>query len=161
MTGSSSAFPGAPTPDTSTRLGAAFIDAAIASLLAVFLGGIPLLGGFVGAAYLVVRDGLELGPVRYRSMGKYLMGLGVVRLDGQPVSLETSVLRNWMFGLGAVAGILAAVPIVGGLIAPLASVGGLALILYELYSVFADPSGRRLGDRLGNTKVVQTGTSSW
>lgn len=161
MQGSSSAVPGAPTPEKSTRLGAALIDGVIAFILTAFLGGLPLLGGVVGAAYLVVRDGLELGPIRYRSVGKHLMGLSVVRLDGKPLSLETSVLRNWMFGLGALAGILTAVPLVGGLIAPLASIGGLALILYEVYAVFTDPSGRRWGDRLGHTKVVQTGRSSW
>lgn len=160
MNGSSSAFPSAQAPEKATRLGAALIDGVIAFILTTLLGGIPLLGGVVGAAYLVVRDGLELGPVRYRSVGKYLMGLGLVRMDGQPVTLETSLLRNWMFGLGAVGGILVAVPIVGGLIAPVASIGGLTLILFEVYNVFSDPSGRRWGDRLGNTRVVQTGTPS-
>lgn len=157
MNGSSSSFSGGGTPEKATRLSAALIDGVIAVLLTGLLGGIPALGGIIGAAYLVVRDGLEIGPVRDRSVGKHLMGLRLVRLDGKPVSLETSLLRNWMFGLGAVAGILTAVPIVGGLIAPLASFAGLVLIVYEIYNVVAHPSGRRWGDRLGNTRVIEAG----
>lgn len=89
------------------------------------------------------------------------MGLGLVRLDGKPMTLETSLLRNWMFGLGVLAGVLTAVPIVGGLIAPLVTIGGFGIILYEVYSVLATSSGRRWGDRLGNTRVVEVPSSPW
>lgn len=109
----------------------------------------------MGAAYLVARDGVEAGPLRFRSVGKYVMGL--VRLDGRPVSLETSVQRNWMLGVLFVAGLFVFVPIVGGALASLLSFLGLGLILFEVYNVLSDPAGRRWGDRLGNTKVVETG----
>ncbi len=85
------------------------------------------------------------------------MGLNLVRLDGGPVSLETSVQRNWMLGLSSVAGAFIVVPIVGGALASFLSLAGLGLILFEIYNVFADPVGRRWGDRLGNTKVVAAG----
>jgi len=116
-----------------------------------------LLGGLLGGVYLVVRDGVEVGPLRFRSVGKYVMGLDLVRLDGRPVTLETSVQRNWMLGLSSVAGAFIVVPIVGGALASLVSLAGLGLVLYEVYNVFADPDGRRWGDRLGNTKVVAAG----
>lgn len=97
MNGSSPTFSGAGTPEKATRLSAALIDGVIAVLLTGLLGGIPVLGGIVGAAYLVVRDGLEIGPVRDRSVGKHLMGLRLVRLDGKPLvwrppSFETGCL---------------------------------------------------------------------
>lgn len=157
----SSASPTGQRPEKATRLAAALIDGLIATVLVMLLGGLPLIGGAVGAIYLVVRDGFELGPIHFRSVGKHLMGLGLVRLDGKPMTLETSLLRNWMFGLGIIAGILAAVPIVGGLIAPLVTLGGFGIILYEVYNVFVSSSGRRWGDRLGNTKVVQVTSSPW
>jgi uncharacterized RDD family membrane protein YckC len=137
------------------RVVAALLDGIIASGLIALLGGAP--GALVGAAYLVARDGVDVGPLRFRSVGKYVMGLGLVRLDGRPVSLETSVQRNWMLGLLFVAGLFVLVPIVGGALASLLSFLGLGLILFEIYNVLADPAGRRWGDRLGNTKVVEAG----
>jgi uncharacterized RDD family membrane protein YckC len=138
-------------------LTAALLDGIIATGLTAFFGGLPLLAGLVGAAYLVARDGVEVGPLRFRSVGKYVMGLGLVRLDGAPVTLETSVQRNWMLGLSSVAGVFIAVPIVGGALASLLSLVGLGLILFETYNVVADPAGRRWGDQFGNTRVVATG----
>lgn len=145
------------TPTQHERIVAALLDGIIASGLTAFLSGAPLLGGLVGGAYLVARDGFEVGPLRFRSVGKYVMGLGLVRLDGRPLTLETSVQRNWMLGLTSVAGAFVVVPIVGGALASLVSFAGLALILFEIYNVLADPAGRRWGDRLGKTKVVETG----
>lgn len=153
MNGSSTAA----TPDQRDRFMAALVDGIIATALTALLGGAPVLGGLIGGVYLVARDGFELGPLHFRSMGKYVMGLGLVRLDGRPVMLETSVQRNWMLGLSSVAGLFVVVPIVGGALASLGSLGGLGLILFEIYNVFDDPAGRRWGDRLGNTKVVEAG----
>jgi hypothetical protein len=134
---------------------AALLDGIIASGLIVLLGGAP--GALLGAAYLVARDGVEAGPIHFRSVGKYVMGLGLVRLDGRPVNLETSVQRNWMLAVLFVAGPFVLVPIVGGALASLLSFLGLGLLLFEIYNVLADPAGRRWGDRLGNTRVVETG----
>jgi hypothetical protein len=137
------------------RVVAALLDGIIASGLIALLGGAP--GALLGAAYLVARDGVEAGPIHFRSVGKYVMGLGLVRLDGRPVNLETSVQRNWMLAVLFVAGPFVLVPIVGGALASLLSFLGLGLLLFEIYNVLADPAGRRWGDRLGNTRVVETG----
>ncbi len=147
----------ASSPSQHERFVAALLDGIIATGLTALFGGAPLLGGLVGGLYLVARDGFEVGPLRFRSPGKYVMGLDLVRLDGGPVSLETSVQRNWMLGLSSVAGAFIVVPIVGGALASFLSLAGLGLILFEIYNVFADPVGRRWGDRLGNTKVVAAG----
>lgn len=136
---------------------AALLDGIIATALTALLGGAPVLGGLVGGIYLIGRDGFEFGPLHFRSVGKYVMGLGLVRRDGRPVTLETSVQRNWMLGLSSVASLFVIVPIVGGALASLLSLGGLGLILFEIYNVFNDPAGRRWGDRLGNTRVVEAG----
>lgn len=137
------------------RMMAALLDGIIASGLIALLGGVP--GTLVGAAYLVARDGVEVGPLHFRSVGKYVMGLGLVRLDGRPVSLETSVQRNWMLGVLFASGLFVVVPIVGGALASLLSFLGLGLLLFEVYNVLSNPAGRRWGDRLGNTKVVEAG----
>ncbi|MFB6279297.1 MAG: RDD family protein [Salinibacter sp.] len=152
MNGSS---PGGTTAGQHERVVAALLDGIIASGLIALLGGAP--GALLGAAYLVARDGVEAGPIHFRSVGKYVMGLGLVRLDGRPVNLETSVQRNWMLAVLFVAGLFVLVPIVGGALASLLSFLGLGLLLFEIYNVLADPAGRRWGDRLGNTRVVETG----
>lgn len=152
MNGSS---PGGTAAGQHERVVAALLDGIIASGLIALLGGAP--GALLGAAYLVARDGVEAGPIHFRSVGKYVMGLGLVRLDGRPVNLETSVQRNWMLAVLFVAGLFVLVPIVGGALASLLSFLGLGLLLFEIYNVLADPAGRRWGDRLGNTRVVETG----
>ena len=144
-------------PTHHQRIIAALLDGIIATGLTAFFGGLPLLAGLLGGAYLMVRDGLEIGPLRFRSVGKYVMGLGLQRLDGAPLTLETSVQRNWMLGLLFVAGVFVAVPIVGGALASLLSFLGLGLILFEIYNVVIDPAGQRWGDQFGNTRVVTTG----
>ena len=143
-------------PTHHQRVVAALLDGILASGLMAFLSGVPLLGGLAGGAYLMARDGIEMGPLRFRSVGKYVMGLALVRLDERSLTLETSVQRNWMLGVSSVAGVFVAVPIVGGALASLLSMAGLGLILFETYNVVADPAGRRWGDRLGNTRVVVT-----
>lgn len=145
-------------PDRATRLLAGLIDGGIALTLSVLFSGAPMLGALLGAAYLVGRDGVEAGPLRFRSVGKYVMGLGLRRLDGRPMDLETSLRRNWMFGLGALAGVLVVLPVIGGLLAPVVSLTGFALILMEIYNVYTDPGGQRWGDALGSTQVVTAGT---
>jgi uncharacterized RDD family membrane protein YckC len=144
-------------PTHHQRIVAALLDGIIATGLMGLFSGAPLLGGLLGGAYIVARDGFEVGPLRFRSVGKHVMGLGLVRLDGRPLTLETSVQRNWMLGLTSVAGVFVAVPIVGGALASLLSFLGLALILVESYNVITNPAGRRWGDRLGDTQVVATG----
>jgi uncharacterized RDD family membrane protein YckC len=83
------------------------------------------------------------------------MKLRPIRLDGQPMTIETSARRNWMFALGGVAWFLKYIPIFGWLLLPLVGIAALALGLYELFRVITDPQGRRLGDTMAGTKVIE------
>lgn len=136
--------------DISKRLIAGIIDAVIAFAI----GLIPLIGGLIGAAYWLIRDGLELDFMDHRSIGKKLVKLRPVTLDGSPVDIMVSVKRNWMFALGGVVQLLI-YTIVGILLAiPLAFVA-LLLFIVEFVLVLTDAQGRRLGDKIANTIVIE------
>jgi len=137
-------------PDPVPRALAFVID----NLIAAVLAGVPLLGGILSAGYLVARDGLRLPFMNQRSVGKHLLGLQVERADGRVMDLETSVQRNWMWGLGPVVAALATVPLSGGVLAVAVSAGALAVSLYEIYRVLTRPDGRRWGDKLAQTQVA-------
>lgn len=119
------------------------------------LSVVPVVGGIAGAAYLVVRDGLEVEFMNERSFGKRVMNLDVVRLDGQPMDLETSARRNWMLGIGGITGALAYIPILGWVLIPIVGLIGLVIGVYEGYRVLTDSEGRRWGDEMARTKVIE------
>jgi len=136
--------------DLGKRIPAALID----GLLTFVIGWIPFIGGIIAAAYWLVRDGLELDFMDRRSIGKKLMKLRPVTLDGTPMDIMTSAKRNWMFALGGVAQLLI-YTIIGILLAiPLIFVAFLLGIL-ELILVITDDEGRRLGDKIANTMVIE------
>ena len=141
----------APKADTGKRAIAYLIDAAIVLVLSL----IPFVGGLVGVAYFLVRDGLDVDFMRRRSLGKKVMKLRPVRVDGGPVDVEASFKRNWMFGLGALASPLAFIPFLGWLLLFLVIPVGLVIGLYEVYRVFTAPDGRRWGDDLAGTRVIE------
>ncbi len=136
--------------DPVKRAVAMIIDA----LIAAVMGAIPYVGGIASVGYMLVRDGLELDFMNQRSIGKHLIGLKTVRLDGRPMDIETSVRRNWMWGIGAINSILIWIPILGWMLMPVVAIAAIAIGLYEVYNVFTDPEGRRWGDRTADTKVV-------
>ncbi len=137
--------------DPQKRLVAIVIDAVIA----VAIGMIPWVGGLVSAAYWVLRDGLDLPFMDQRSVGKKLTKLRPVTMDGERLDMMGSVQRNWMFGVGGVMQILVYVPILGWLL--MIPVAALAILIgiVELYRVIVDPEGRRVGDLLADTKVIE------
>lgn len=141
-------------PTYHQRTTAALLDGIIATALASLVPGAPLLGGLVMGAYLMGRDGVTVGPLQYCSPGKYVMGLRLLPLGDRPLTMITSVSRNWMLGVLAFSGLLSVVPIVGSTLAALVSSVGVVLIVYEIYNIVADPEGRRWGDRVGRTRVV-------
>ena len=146
-------------PDLGKRFIAALIDGLIAFVLSWVVGLISgLLGGLVSAAYWVIRDGLDVDFMKQRSLGKQIMKLNVVRLDGRPMDLETSVKRNWMFGIGALSSILLYIPILGWALIPVVGLVALGIVLFEAYKVYSDPEGRRWGDSLAATKVIESAT---
>ncbi|GIV59895.1 RDD family protein [Rhodocaloribacter litoris] len=141
------------TPYPKANLGRRFlahlIDAVLAGLGVALVGLVSAsLGGLVGALYFLVRDGLTLDWMDRRSIGKRLMKLRPIRLDGAPVDLETSVRRNWMWTLGY----LGSISFAG--LAWVLGVAGLTLLVYEAYRVVTDPGGRRWGDELAGTQVI-------
>lgn len=139
--------------DVAKRGVAALIDGVIASVLT---WAIPGIGGLVGGAYILLRDGFDFEFMQGRSIGKTVMKLRVVRNDGRPMDLTASAMRNWTLSLGLLISVLVLIPILGwlgalalGLIAPVIS-------LIELVLVLVDPEGRRFGDRTGGTKVIES-----
>lgn len=142
---------GAGKADLSKRFIAAVIDCVIGFVI----GMIPFIGGLIGAAYWLVRDGLEVEFMDRRSIGKKVMKLRPVRLDGRPMDIATSVRRNWMFAIGGIVQLLMFIPILGWLLMIPVALVALALGLLELYKVLTDPQGRRLGDSMAGTRVIE------
>lgn len=145
-------------PDAVTRFVAQLIDGLIAGgVFTVLIAGTSfstigyLLGLLLAGGYFLVRDGLDVDFMKQRSLGKKVMKLRPVRLDGNPMDLETSIKRNWMFG----ASYFGSLPFLGFL----SSLIGLAVgivILYECYKVLTDKGGRRWGDELAGTQVIKS-----
>jgi uncharacterized RDD family membrane protein YckC len=138
---------GYPKADLVKRFLAILIDGIIVALI----GQIHWILALVGAAYYVVRDGLDLDFMDQRSLGKKLMKLRPVTLDGGPMDLMRSVKRNWMWGLGG----LAMIPILGWILIPVLALASFVIGIVEIVLVFTDADGRRWGDKIANTQVVE------
>jgi len=136
--------------DMGKRILAVLIDA----VLAIVIGFIPFIGGLVAAAYWLVRDGLEIDFMDQRSIGKKLMKLRPVTLDGTPMDIMASAKRNWMFALGGV-GQVFLWTLIGIPIALLLWFVAFLLGILELILVITDDEGRRLGDKIANTMVIE------
>ena len=132
------------------RLLAGVIDALIVIVVSV----VPGVGGLAAAAYLLIRDGLETDFMDHRSIGKRIMKLRPVRVDGIPMDITDSIRRNWMFSIFGIIVFLAST-IVGAILAfPLA----LMLVVFlgvEIFLVITDDDRRRFGDRVADTIVIQ------
>lgn len=102
-------------------------------------------GAFAALFYLLMADAFPGG----RSAGKWLAGLKVVRVDGEPMDFSASLLRNLTV---AVPFLLYLVPAFGPF---LAYTLGVAMLLVESYLGFYDPDGQRAGDTLAETLVVE------
>lgn len=113
------------------RLVAGAVDASLVGLAIYFFvhdGSMAFLT--VGAAYVIVRDGIA-----GRSVGKFFTGLSVVELQtGRACSFSSSVIRNLVFLLPGVN--VVALPL-------------------EAVTVARDAHGQRLGDRWARTQVVE------
>ena len=136
--------------DLGKRIPAALIDA----VLTIVVGFVPLVGGLVASAYWLVRDGLEIDFMDHRSVGKKLMKLRPVTLDGTPMDVMVSAKRNWMFALGGV-GQVFFWTLIGIPIALLLWFVAFVLGILEIILVITDDEGRRLGDKIANTMVIE------
>ncbi len=104
----------------------------------------PGVGPPVAALYLLLADGLMQG----QSPGKKIFGVkAVVPATRAPVGFQESLLRNAPF---AVVTLFWALPILW----PVFFLVGLPVIGYEAWQVWDEALGRRLGDRIAETQVV-------
>lgn len=121
----------------------------IAKLIDLFLAAaatevMASVGLLAGVAYLFVADGFAGG----RSIGKRLIGLQTVLPDTrEPAGFRESIIRNIPF---AAAQLLFAVPYVGWL-------GSAAIVTFEAILIIGNEQGRRLGDELARTQVLDAG----
>jgi len=136
-------------------LGKRFLAALIDGLLSGIVGLIPFIGGLAGAAYMLVRDGLELDFMDQRSIRKKSMKLRPIRLDGQPMDLGTSVKRNIPFAIGPLGAAFLVIPVAGWIAGLLLGVISFIVVVIEIILVLTDGEGRRMGDKLADTMVVE------
>ena len=100
--------------------------------------------GFLGLAYILVADGFAGG----RSIGKRVIGLQTVLPDRREAAgFRESIIRNLPF---AVAQLAFAVPYVGWLVS-------VAIIAFEAVLILGNEQGRRLGDEVAGTQVLDAG----
>jgi uncharacterized RDD family membrane protein YckC len=153
----------APTPagkaDLSKRVIAVIIDAVPVMIVFIVLRWIPFIGaavsGAIAAAWWLVRDGLDLDFADKRSPGKKIMKLRPIRLDGQAMDINTSAMRNFPLCIGSVGSIFLVIPLLGLIPAILFAVVGLIVGIAEVFFVLTDAEGRRWGDKLAGTKVIE------
>ncbi|NND71842.1 MAG: RDD family protein [Rhodothermales bacterium] len=138
-------------PETRQKAGkikrtlAALVDIAIAALM---MSIIPLVGDVAAVAYLLLRDGLDIPLMKGRSIGKTLLGIRPVDLNGRSLSISKSIKRNLPFAVGPAIQVL---PLLGWLFGPLIAI---AAAVIEVSLVFSDENGRRMGDKFAGTMVV-------
>ena len=101
--------------------------------------------GFVaGLAYILIADGFAGG----RSIGKRVIGLQTVLPDRREAAgFRESIIRNLPF---AIAQLAFAVPYVGWIVS-------VAIMAFEAVLILGNEQGRRLGDEVAGTQVLDAG----
>lgn len=133
-----------------------FLAFAIDSFAAFLVGFVPIIGGLAGGAYILVRDGLDTEFMKKRSLGKKIMKLKPLTLEGKDLTLEDSVRRNWVLALGSLCQILMFIPIIGWILIPLVGIAAMVLLIVEIFLVLSDDKGIRLGDKWARTIVIES-----
>jgi uncharacterized RDD family membrane protein YckC len=125
------------------------LNRGIAKLIDLFIvaaaSQMPVPVGFLGGlAYILIADGFSGG----RSIGKRLIGLQTVLPDRREAAgFRESIIRNLPF---AVAQAAFAVPYVGWLVSAV-------IIVFEAVLILGNEQGRRLGDEVAGTQVLDVG----
>jgi hypothetical protein len=132
----------------------AFIIDAVASMIVSF---IPLVGGIIGALYMLLRDALPIEALEYQSIGKKLIKLSVINTGDttSKVDYAMSAKRNWMFALGPIMLFFLFIPILGWIIDIFLGIALLVLVIIEIIKIFTDEKGLRLGDKMAGTMVIE------
>lgn len=130
-----------PKANSLNRFIAKFLDLLIVSAIAQ----VPLKISFLAAlSYLLLSDGFAGG----KSIGKQLIGLQTLSDEpDQETSFRESIIRNISLGI---AYLLAQIPVIGWLL-------GLGLIGFESLLLLGNAKGRRVGDELAGTQVIDQG----
>jgi uncharacterized RDD family membrane protein YckC len=121
----------------------------IAKLIDLFIvfaaGEIASPVGFLfGLAYILTADGFAGG----KSIGKRVVGLQTMRVDSRDAAgFRESIIRNLPL---ACAQIAFAIPWVGWLVS-------LAIVTFEGLLIIGNEQGRRLGDEVAGTHVLDAG----
>ena len=104
----------------------------------------PPLGFLFGLAYILIADGFSGG----RSIGKRLVGLQTMRVENRDAAgFRESIVRNLPLGGAQIA---FTVPYVGWLLS-------LAILAFEGLLIIGNEQGRRLGDEIARTHVLDAG----
>jgi uncharacterized RDD family membrane protein YckC len=128
---------------------AQILNRGIAKLIDLFIvaaaGQMIVPVGFLGGlAYILIADGFAGG----RSIGKRLIGLQTVLPDRRTAAgFRESIIRNLPF---AVAQLAFAIPYVGWLVS-------VVIIVFETVLILGNEQGRRLGDEVAGTQVLDAG----
>ena len=122
-----------------------FIAKLIDLFIVVAAGEIaPPVGFLSGLAYILIADGFAGG----KSIGKRLVGLHTIRVDGrESAGFQESIIRNLPLGGAQLA---YAVPYIGWL-------ASLAILAFESFLIIGNEQGRRLGDEVARTQVLDAG----
>jgi hypothetical protein len=104
----------------------------------------PPVGFLAGLAYILVADGFAGG----RSVGKRLIGLQtILPRTREAAGFKESIVRNLPFGL---AYLMLEIPYIGWLVA-------VAMLSLEALLMIGNDHGRRLGDEMARTQVLDAG----
>jgi len=104
----------------------------------------PPVGFLSGLAYILIADGFAGG----RSIGKRLVGLQTMRVDSRDAAgFRESIVRNLPLGCAQIA---FAIPWVGWL-------ASVAIVAFEGFLIIGNEQGRRLGDEVARTHVLDAG----
>ena len=139
--------------DPVKRIIAFVIDA----IISMIIGIIPLVGGIIGALYMLLRDALPIEALEYKSVGKKLLKLSVVNVEDPSAKIDyaASAKRNWMFALGPIMLFFVFIPVFGWIIDILLGIALLILLIIEIVKIFSDEKGVRLGDKTAGTMVIE------
>ncbi|MDJ0837492.1 MAG: RDD family protein [Acidobacteriota bacterium] len=150
--------------DEAKRIIAGAIDFGVALIgffiLGYFLG--KFIACLIAAAFLLLRDSPSLELFDGASPGKKMVGLKVLQVRGRTCDHVASIKRNLtiasFFLVSPILVIVFAVmPFIDRGFGYLVGAGIGALCLgVELYEVMTDLRGRRLGDLLAGTRVIET-----
>lgn len=111
-------------------------------VIAIAVQTIPQIGYIVGLIYLLISDGLLDG----RSLGKKVIRLKVVSVSTEGAgTFRDSILRNITL---AIAILLLKIPLIGWILS-------LLIFALEFLLMLGNKEGKRLGDDIANTKVVE------